>query len=62
MLEKDATRCMNGGADDAVDLNEDKSINMDEEVKVVGKSLRSLSFRDEKIITASLSIEGPDER
>ena len=28
------------------DLNEDKSIDTEQEVKVVGKSLRSMSFRD----------------
>ena len=32
-------------ADDAGDLNEDKSINTEEEVKVVGDFLRFLSFR-----------------
>ena len=44
MLEKDATRCMNGEVDDAIDLNEDKSIDTEEEIKVVGESLRSLPF------------------
>ena len=44
VLEKDATKCLNGEADYAVDLNEEKSINTEEEVKVVGESLRSLSF------------------
>ena len=60
MLEKDATRCMNGEANHAVDLNEDKSIESKEEVKVVGESSRSLSSR-ERIITASSYIERPDE-
>ena len=46
MLEKDATRCINGEAHDVVNLNEDKSIDMEEEVKVVGESSRSLSFRE----------------
>ena len=36
VLEKDATRCKNGEANDVVDLNEDKSIDMENEVKVVG--------------------------
>ena len=44
VLEKDVIRCMNDEADDAVDLNEEKSIDTEEEVKVVGKSLRSLSL------------------
>ena len=35
---------MNSEANDAADLNEDKSINTKQEVKVVGKSSRSLSF------------------
>ena len=46
VLEKDATRSMNGEADDAIDLNKNKSIDTEEEVKVVGKSLRSLSSRE----------------
>ena len=37
---------MNGEANDAVELNEDKSIDMEEEAKVVGKFSRSLSFRE----------------
>ena len=45
MLENDATRCMNSEADDEADLNEDKSIDTEKEVNVVGKSLRSLLFR-----------------
>ena len=44
MLEKDATRCMDGEVDDVVGLNEDKAIDTKEEVKVVGESSRSLSF------------------
>ena len=36
MLEKDATRCMNGEANNAIELNEDNSIESEEEVKVVG--------------------------
>ena len=35
---------MNGETNDAVDLNEDKSIDTEEEVKVVGKSFRNFSF------------------
>ena len=46
MQEKDETRCMNSEANDAPDLNEDKSIDTEQEVKVVGESPRSLSFRD----------------
>lgn len=42
----DATRCRNSEANDATNLNEDKSINTEEGVKVVGKYLRSLSFRE----------------
>ena len=44
--EKDETKCMNSEANDAVDLNEDKSIDTEHEVKVVGESSRSSSFRD----------------
>lgn len=36
--------CMNSEANEATDLNEDKSIDTEHEVKVVGESLRSLSF------------------
>ena len=46
MLEKDATRCMNGEAYDMVDLSDDKLNNVEEEVKVVGKSSRYLLFRE----------------
>ena len=46
MLEKDAIRCMNSEANDVANLNEDKSIDTEQEVKVVGKSSRSLSFRE----------------
>ena len=45
VLEKDATRCINSEANDAADLNEDKLIDTKQEVKVVGKSLRYVSFR-----------------
>jgi hypothetical protein len=37
---------MNGEANDVVDLNENKSIDMEEEVKVLHKFIRSLSFRE----------------
>jgi hypothetical protein len=37
---------MNGEANDAVDLNEDKTIDTKKEVKVVAESLRSLSFSE----------------
>ena len=46
MQEKDERRCMNIEANDAADLNEDKSIDTEQEVKVVGESSRSLSFCD----------------
>ena len=46
MQEKDETKCMNNEANDTTDLNEDKSINTEQEIKVVGESSRSLSFRD----------------
>lgn len=45
VLEKDATRCMNNEADDAAKLNEYKSNDKEKDVKVVGESSRSLSFR-----------------
>ena len=45
VLMKDATRCMNGEADGAVDLNEDTSIDTEKFVKVIGKSSRYLLFR-----------------
>ena len=35
---------MNGEADDAVDLNEETSINIEEDVKLVGESSMSLLF------------------
>ena len=44
--KKDVTRCMNNETNNAVDLNVDKSIDMEQEVKVVGESLRSLSFHE----------------
>ena len=43
--DKDVTRCMNSKANDAADLNEDKSIDTEQNVKVVGEFSRSLSFR-----------------
>ena len=46
MKENDATRCMNSEAHDAANLNEDKSIDMEHEVNVVGKSSRILSFHE----------------
>ena len=46
VLEMDATWCMDGEEDDVVDLNIDKLIDVEEEVKVVGKSSRSLTFCD----------------
>ena len=45
VLKKDATMCMNGEANHAVDLNEDKLIESKKEVKMVGKTSRSLLFR-----------------
>jgi hypothetical protein len=44
VLDNDATRCMNNEADDAANLNEEKSNDNEKEVRVVGKLLRSLSF------------------
>jgi hypothetical protein len=44
--EKDATKCMNNKANDVVDLNEDESIDTKQRVKVVGESLKSLSFSE----------------
>ena len=44
MLKKDAIRCVNGEANDMVELNEDKSIDTGDELKVLGKSSRSLSL------------------
>lgn len=44
MLKKDVTTCMNSEANDVVDLNEDKSIETEQEIKVLGKSSRSLLF------------------
>ena len=46
MLEKDALRCIDREADDAVDLNSDKSIDIEKEVNVVAQSLKSSSFCD----------------
>lgn len=43
-MKKHKTRCMNGEANDIVDFNKDKSIDAKDEVKMVGKSLRALSF------------------
>jgi hypothetical protein len=37
---------MNGEANDVVDLNENKLIDMEEEVKVIHEFIRSLSFRE----------------
>ena len=44
MQEKDVTRCMNSEANDAADLNEDKSIDTEQGVKVAGESSRSMLF------------------
>ena len=44
--KKDVTRCMNSEANDASDLNVDKSIDTEQGVKVVGESSRSLSFHE----------------
>jgi hypothetical protein len=44
--KKDITRSMNSESNDAADLNVDNPINTEQGVKVVGKSLRSLSFRE----------------
>ena len=44
VVEKDARSCMVGEINDAVDLNDDKLIDVEEVIKVVGESLRSLSF------------------
>ena len=44
--ENDETKCMNSEANDAANLNEDKAIVTEQEVKVVGESLRFLLFRD----------------
>ena len=37
---------MNSEVHDTADLNEDKSIDTEKEVKVVGESSKSLSFRE----------------
>ena len=42
LMDRCATQ---GGANDAVNLSTNKSMDVEEEVKVVGKSLRSLAFR-----------------
>ena len=44
MQKNDITRCMISEANDAADLNEDKSIDMEQGVKMVGESSRSLLF------------------
>lgn len=44
--EKDATRCINDEANDAADLNEDKLIDTEEGIKVVGTSSSSCSFHE----------------
>lgn len=44
VMEKDGTSCVDSEANDVVDLSVDKLINVDEEVKVSTKSLRSLVF------------------
>jgi hypothetical protein len=46
VLEENATRCMNTDADDGGDFNEEKSNNMEKEVKVVDESSTSLLFRE----------------
>ena len=46
MLKNDARSCMVGEADEVVDLSDDKSIDAEKEVKVIGKSSRSLSFHE----------------
>ena len=45
-MENDSTRCADSEVDDAVDLSADKLIDVEEEVKVVAKSSRTLSFRE----------------
>jgi hypothetical protein len=42
--EKDTTRCINSEADDGTELSEEKSNDMEKDVKVIGESLRFLSF------------------
>ena len=44
--EKEETRCMNSEANDAANLNEDKAIDTEQEVKMGGECSRSLSFPD----------------
>jgi hypothetical protein len=44
MHEKDVTRCMNSETIDAAGLNEDQSMNTEQGIKMVGESLRFLSF------------------
>ena len=44
MLEKDATRCVDGEAENMGDLSDDKSFDVKKEIKVVDESSRSLSF------------------
>jgi hypothetical protein len=43
--EKDVKRCVNSESNDAVDLNVDNPIDTKQGIKLVGESLRSLSFR-----------------
>jgi hypothetical protein len=44
--KNDSTMCMNSEANDVVDLIEDKLIDTEQGVKVVGKYLKSLSFHE----------------
>ena len=46
VLKKAATRCIDRETDDAVDLDVDKSTDMEDNIKVVAESSRSLSFHD----------------
>jgi hypothetical protein len=46
VLDKNATRGMNGEANQTIDLNENKSFDMEEEVNVVGEFSMSLLFHE----------------
>ena len=48
VLENDTTRCFNRKTNDTIDLSADKSIKVEEEVKVIAKSSRILAFYNRK--------------
>ena len=61
--ENDVTRCVNSEANDAADLNEDKSIDTEQGVKDGRQNFEVFVVlqEDERNIAALSSIEGSDE-